>query len=167
MLAGIILGCKQQQIVWPKEETIVIANTLAAAAWRRADDSLLLWVCAGSCWRLLPAEMISPRNCKLSIQYMNLRSAILLQEAGGCRFVCWFEKRMCFLAKSIKNSLENVLAELTVSIFETDEFKIANGFVRYFDDTRVFHEDCQWRGAGNGQSSLCSAICCCPFEIVP
>ena len=43
-----------------------------------------------------------------------------------------------------------MLAELTVLIFEIDEFEIANGFAIYFDYTRVFHEGCRGMGAGKG-----------------
>ena len=50
---------------------------------------------------------------------------------------------MCFLAKSIKTSLENVLAKLTVRLFEINEFDIVSGFNVHFDDTRVFHEGCR------------------------
>ena len=47
---------------------------------------------------------------------------------------------MCFFVQNIRYRPDNVLAELTVCIFE-----IANVICV---DTRVFHEGCQLRGAG-------------------
>ena len=72
---------------------------------------------------------------------------------------------MCFFVQNIRYRPDNVLAELTVCIFE-----IANGFAICVICvyTRVFHEGCQLRGAGKDPVLIILGhlrFCCCPFVI--